>query len=70
MFSFTEADLLGWVLFGGIGMIACAWGKMKGYWQPWVLGVVLMVFPYFVGHGLWLWIIGGVLTALLPFARD
>lgn len=70
MFGITSADIIGWILFGSIGMLACAWGKMKGYWQPWVLGVALMVYPYFVAQGLWLWVIGIILTGLLPFARD
>lgn len=70
MFGITAADIVGWVLFGSIGMLACAWGKMKGLWQPWVLGFALMAYPYFVGNGVWLWVIGVVLTILLPFARD
>ena len=70
MFGITEADILAWVIFGGIGIVACAWGKMKGYWQPWVLGFALGIYPYFVAHGVWVWVIGIVLTALLPFARE
>ena len=70
MFGITGADIIGWLLFGSIGMLACAWGKLKGRWQPWVLGFVLMVYPYFIGQGFWLWVIGIVLTVLLPFARD
>lgn len=70
MFGITEGDILAWILFGSIGMLACAWGKMKGLWQPWVIGFVLMIYPYFFAQGLWLWVIGIVLTLLLPFARD
>lgn len=70
MFGITGWDLLGWLLFGGIGMIACAWGRLKEWWQPWVLGVALMAYPYVVGGGIWMWAIGTVLTVLLFFARS
>lgn len=70
MFDINVYDLLGWLLFGAIGMIACAWGKMKELWQPWVLGIALMVFPYFVTGGIAMWAIGIVLTVLIFFAKD
>jgi hypothetical protein len=70
MFEMTAGDIIGWVLFGGIGIVACAWGKMKEYWQPWVLGVGLMVFPYFIPRGVWMWVVGLTLSGLLFFARE
>lgn len=70
MFGITQWDIIGWVVFGSIGIIVCAWAKMKDLWQPWILGFALMIYPYFVGNGIWLWIIGILLTGLVPFARD
>lgn len=70
MFGMTAADLMGWLLFGSAGMLACAWGKLKDYWQPWVLGVVLMIFPYFIPTGPWMWGVGLTLTVAVFFARD
>lgn len=63
-------DVLGWFLFGVIGIVACAWGKLKDWWQPWLLGVGLMVFPYFITGGLWMWVTGTVLTGLIFFVRN
>ena len=70
MFGISAPDLIGWFLFGAIGMIACAWGKLKDLWQPWVLGIALMIFPYFITGGFWMWTIGTVLTVLIFFARN
>ena len=69
MFGLTGYDILGWVVFGGVGMIACAWGKLKDRWQPWVLGVALMVYPYFIPGGLFLWGVGVVLSTLAFVAK-
>ena len=70
MFDINVGDLLGWLLFGSIGMIFCAWGKLKDRWQPWVLGIALMVFPYFITGGPWMWGVGTVLAVLIFFAKD
>ena len=70
MFGFTGYDLLGWLLFSGIGMISCAWGKMKELWQPWVLGVLLMIYPYAIPTGLPMWGVGIALTTAIFFAKD
>ena len=70
MFGITGYDLLGSFLFGSIGMLACAWGKMKELWQPWVPGIALMIYPCFITGGFWMWTVGVVLTVLLFFAKD
>lgn len=67
---FNVPLILGWLLFGSVGMIAVGYGKLKEMWQPIVLGVALMVYPYFFPSGVVFWVIGGVLTALLFLARD
>lgn len=69
MLAFTGYDLLGWVVFGGAGTLACAWGKMKELWQPWALGVALMAFPYFIPSGALMWTIGCGLSGLVFFAK-
>ena len=70
MFGFTSSDLIGWVLFSGIGTVAFAWGKMKDLWQPRVLAALLLFFPYFINKGIWMWAVGLTLTTLLFFAKD
>ena len=57
--------VLGWLLFGSLGMIAVGYAKMKEEWPPAALGVGLMIFPYFFPSGIWFWSIGIILTVLL-----
>ena len=51
-------------------MIYVAYGRWKDLWQPKALGVALMVFPYFISTGFWLWLVGSVLTLAIVIARD
>ena len=62
--------IVAWVLFGSLGMIYFGYGKWKDLWQPKVLGVALMVYPYFVSGERWLWGVGIALTLSIFFARD
>ena len=64
------STILGWLVFGGIGMIAVGYAKMKEMWQPFVLGVALMIFPYFIPSGAPLWLVGLALTVALFFTKD
>lgn len=65
-FTFPSASLvMGWFLFGCLGMIAVGYAKMKEEWPPAVLGVGLMVYPYFFPSGIAFWVVGIVLTVLL-----
>ena len=59
------STVLGWVLFGCIGTIAVGYAKMKDEWPPAVLGVALMVYPYFFPRGVFFWSLGIGLTLLL-----
>ncbi len=70
MFGFTGWDLLGWVIFSGISVIALAWGKMKDRWQPMVIGVVMGLYPYLINKGILLWVVGLALTVALFYAKD
>ena len=67
--------MLGWelladVLFGGIGFVACAYGRKMGQIKPVLIGVLLMCYPYFVSGILWLYGLGAALTAALFYFRD
>ena len=62
-FAFPAAStIVGWFLFGSIGTIAVGYGKLKEEWLPAILGVALMVYPYFFPSGLVFWAIGILLT--------
>ncbi len=62
--------VVGWIVFGGLGMIAVALGKLREEWQPYVIGGGLMFYPYFVPAGIGFWVIGVILTiALFTYRR-
>lgn len=66
----TANTIYAWVLFGSLGMIYVAYGKMKSMWQPRVLGGLLMFYPYFVSGDAWLWGVGIVLVLAIFVCRD
>ncbi len=59
---FTPANLLGALIFGTIGMGAFMWGKRKATIPPLVLGLLLMVYPYFVTETWLMYAVGALLT--------
>lgn len=67
---FNPSLIFAFVIFGGLGMIYVSYGKWKDLWQPKALGFTLMFFTYFVKDPLWVWIIGGILSLAVFFARD
>jgi len=58
------------ILFGIIGWYAFMYGKREKSWRPMVIGIVLMVYPYFVSNALLTFAIGIALTAALFFWRE
>ena len=64
------ANLFAGLLFGSIGFAAFIYGKKHAHWQPMVVGVVLMVYPYFIATTWLLYLIGVALCAALYFWRD
>jgi len=65
----NTANILASVIFGGIGFGAFIYGKKQSNLKALVIGVILMVYPYFVQNPIALFAIGVVLTILLllPF---
>jgi len=59
------ATILASVIFGSIGFAAFVYGKKQASAKALVIGVVLMVYPYFVPNPIALFSIGTVLTVLL-----
>lgn len=64
------AGFIGSCIFGGIGFIAFVYGKKNSEYQPMLLGVGLMAYPYFVKNVWLMYGIGVALTAALYFWRD
>lgn len=66
----TPGNLFGAIVFGAIGMAAFVYGKRAGHMKAVLLGIALMVFPYFVSSDWLLYVIGGALTASLFIFKD
>ena len=64
------ANLIGGLIFGGIGFVALAYGKAQADIKIGLIGLVLLVYPYFVPNTLAMYAIGIALTAALYFFRD
>ncbi len=65
----TTAQLLLGVLFSSIGLGYFLYGKKQKVTVPLVCGLVLMIFPYFVGNTAMLTTIGIILSLLPYFVR-
>ena len=64
------SDLLAMLVFSIIGIIAFRSAKRECQFMRLGISVVLMLYPYFVSSGLWLWLTGIALTAGLFFFKD
>jgi hypothetical protein len=61
----NTANILAGVIFGSIGFGAFIYGKKQSNFKALVIGVILMVYPYFVPNPIALFAIGTVLTIAL-----
>ncbi|MDD5730203.1 MAG: hypothetical protein PHN57_03635 [Candidatus Omnitrophica bacterium] len=68
--DFDPVKIVAYVIFGGIGFVAFAYGKKTSNWRPLVIGIVLMAYPYFFSQTLAVYLIGIVLTSALYFWRE
>lgn len=57
--------LFAWIFFGAVGMGAFVYGKNGGKMRPMILGVALMVYPYFISQTWLLYLVGFLLTGSL-----
>ena len=63
--GFSVSLLFGGIIFGLIGIAAFSYGKKTAQFKPMIVGVALMIYPYFTRSTLVLYLIGSVLTGLL-----
>ena len=68
--NFTPGALCAGLIFGTIGFVAFIYGKKNRRMGPFVIGLVMMIYPLFVSNLLLSCIIGTALTAGLYFWRD
>ena len=66
----TPGSLFGAIVFGAIGMGAFVFGKRRGLAKPMLIGVALMVYPYFISDGWLVFLIGAALCYLLYLFRE
>lgn len=67
---FTPANLFGSIFFGSVGLAAFVYGKKTGGFKAMLIGIALMVYPYFVSQPWLLYGIGAMFTASLFVFRD
>ncbi len=62
----NTTQLIWSILFGGIGLEFFTYGKKQKAVVPFVIGVALFVFPYFITNA-YLLVIGGIVLVAIPF---
>jgi hypothetical protein len=67
--TFDTASLLWGLLFGSIGLGFFVYGKKQRVIVPFVCGLLLMVFPYFISNATVLVIVGIALCVVPYFLR-
>jgi hypothetical protein len=68
--NFSPSNLFAGFIFGSIGFVAFIYGKKIASFRPMIIGIVLMVYPYFISGTLFIYLIGIALTASLYFWRE
>ncbi|MDD5629006.1 MAG: hypothetical protein PHU21_08075 [Elusimicrobia bacterium] len=63
-------NIVGNLLFSGLGFVALMFGRRQGRFQPMALGAALMLFPYFVSSTALMFAVGTALSAAAFFLRD
>jgi hypothetical protein len=66
----TPAALFGLIVFSAIGFGVFLYGKRTAQWKPLVIGIALMVYPYFVAETWILYAFGCALCLALILFRD
>lgn len=57
-------------LFNAIGFVAFVYGKRNTLWRTMIIGLILIVFPYFLTDTLMIFLIGIILSASLYVWRE
>ena len=67
--GFSLWSVVGGLIFSGIGFVAFMYGKKNQEYLMMAIGILLMVYPYFIRDTLWVYVVGAALTAALYFFR-
>lgn len=66
----TTGHIIGWLVFGLIGMAAFSYGRKQASPKAMIIGALLMIYPYAVTHLVALWVVGAGLTGYLLINRN
>lgn len=66
----TPANLFGLIVFSVIGFAMFSYARKRGAWRTAVIGVALMIYPYFVDQTWLLYAIGAALCGALYIFRE
>jgi hypothetical protein len=69
-FNFSWPQLIGGFIFGIVGLYAFNYGRKEKNYKVLSIGLVLMVYPYFVSNTILVYAIGLGVSSLLYFWRD
>ena len=68
--TLSAANIIAWILFGGIGFVAFSYGKKLGSWKPLVIGIALMSYPLLISNTAANYAVGILLTTALYVFRE
>jgi len=68
--DFNVAKLFVCTIFGAIGFAVFLYGKKNKFVRPLIIGITLMVYPYFFSETFVVYLVGIALIATLYFWRE
>jgi hypothetical protein len=68
--NFSAANLIGGLVFGSIGFVGFVYGKRMNLWKPMLIGLGLMIYPYFISDDKIMLAIGICGSIALFFIRE
>ena len=66
----SPASVFAMILFGSIGFGAFVYGKKASAFPAIIIGILLMVYPYFVSGAMLMYLVGSVLCVALYLMRE
>jgi uncharacterized oligopeptide transporter (OPT) family protein len=68
--NLSAGNIIAGLLFSGIGFVAFTYGKREERYRTMVMGIVMMVYPYFTPSTTITCVVGAALSVALYFFRD
>lgn len=61
----STANIFASVIFGSVGLAAFIYGKKQASFKAMTIGILLMVYPYFISNAVAVYAVGVALVAML-----